>query len=147
MTFGDRKTPMKRTAFKVKPNAKKPAHRKSKKVSAFEAELNRMRPIIHRRSGGRCEIRIPGTCEGRATNIHHRLPRGNPRCTNELGNLVDLCGSGTTGCHGRIEHNRDEAYDNGWLLRDTWDLSFSGHIVTFDDDGQKQWWWPSRFRP
>jgi hypothetical protein len=31
--------------------------------------------------------------------------------------LLNVCGSGTTGCHGYIESHRDEAYANGWLLR------------------------------
>lgn len=33
-----------------------------------------------------------------------------------LYNLLHLCGSGTTGCHGKIERERKCAYDNGWLV-------------------------------
>jgi hypothetical protein len=33
------------------------------------------------------------------------------------GNLVLLCGGGTTKCHGFIEANRQDAYDTGWLVR------------------------------
>ncbi|WGL50661.1 hypothetical protein P5P86_11870 [Nocardioides sp. BP30] len=36
--------------------------------------------------------------------------------TNGAANLLLLCGSGTSGCHGRIESNRAEAYDQGWLV-------------------------------
>lgn len=32
-------------------------------------------------------------------------------------NLVVLCGSGTTGCHGWVESHRAEAYDAGLLVR------------------------------
>jgi hypothetical protein len=36
---------------------------------------------------------------------------------NNVTNLLLLCGSGTTGCHGRVESHRAEAYVAGWLLR------------------------------
>lgn len=63
-------------------------------------------------------------CErcGRAsgTNVHHRRPRGlggsKDLATNLPSNLLLLCGSGTTGCHGWIESQRTEAKANGWLL-------------------------------
>jgi hypothetical protein len=53
-------------------------------------------------------------------SIHHRRPRGmggtrDPR-THALSNLVLLCGSATTGCHGWIESNRAEAVALGWLI-------------------------------
>src|SRR6476660_6104163 len=46
----------------------------------------------------RCRI-----CGGRAGTLHHLVPRslGGDDCVD---NLVALCGSGTTGCHGLIEH-------------------------------------------
>jgi hypothetical protein len=31
-------------------------------------------------------------------------------------NLVTLCGTGTTGCHGEVESDRSIAYISGWLL-------------------------------
>jgi hypothetical protein len=31
-------------------------------------------------------------------------------------NIVLLCGSGTTGCHGWIEDHREDALETGWLL-------------------------------
>lgn len=53
-------------------------------------------------------------------SIHHRTPRGMGGTklvsVNEPANLVLLCGSGTTGCHGWIEHNRAEAREHGWLV-------------------------------
>jgi len=36
--------------------------------------------------------------------------------SNGPANLLLLCGTGTTGCHGRIEANRTEAYERGWLV-------------------------------
>lgn len=35
---------------------------------------------------------------------------------NAPSNLMLLCGSGVTLCHGWIESNRTEAYQQGWLL-------------------------------
>ena len=66
--------------------------------------------------------RIPGVCLGHPDGFaftmsrHHRLPRSHGG-TSDLSNLAYLCGTGTTGCHGFIEHNRREAYARGFLLR------------------------------
>ena len=52
-------------------------------------------------------------------SIHHRIPRGmggSDRAELNLpSNLMALCGSGTTGCHGWIESNRSSSYEDGWL--------------------------------
>ena len=53
-------------------------------------------------------------------SLHHRRPRGmggtRETWVNLPGNLVLLCGSGTTGCHGWVEGNRATATDVGWLV-------------------------------
>jgi len=73
------------------------------------------------RAGGCCEV-----CGKRITgefSRHHRRPRGNGGSsrpdTNQLTNLLLLCGSATTtdGCHARIESQRTMARGYGWLLR------------------------------
>lgn len=75
------------------------------------------------RSGGRCE-NCGGSLGPQRRGVdfsgHHRLPRrmggtNNP-AVNGAANVVILCGSGTTGCHGRIESNRTDAYARGLLL-------------------------------
>jgi len=65
----------------------------------------------------RCGIYIVG---GGAFSIHHRMPRGmggtkNP-WINDMSNLLLLCGTGTTGCHGWVESHRSEAYEDGLLV-------------------------------
>lgn len=54
-------------------------------------------------------------------SIHHRKPRRMGGTTdiriNQTSNLMAICGSGTTGCHGWLEHNRQVAYKKGWLVR------------------------------
>ncbi|GAB2859260.1 hypothetical protein GCM10022221_68540 [Actinocorallia aurea] len=56
----------------------------------------------------------------RPHNIHHRLPRGmggsSDPAINSPANLITVCGSGTTGCHGEIERNREWAQDHGWIV-------------------------------
>jgi len=53
-------------------------------------------------------------------SIHHRRPRGmggtSDPVVNLPANLVLLCGSGTTGCHGWVEANRVQAREDGWLV-------------------------------
>ena len=45
------------------------------------------------------------TCDERSATGHHVLARGAPYFGDDVPeNIVPLCGSGTTGCHGRIEN-------------------------------------------
>lgn len=115
-----------RTNMKSKGDAPKRTQmkrKKSPKVVAYEAEMEAMRVPIALRSGGMCEAQLPIVCmgrapvdeEGRALNIHHRQAR--PVGPNTLANLIHLCGSGTTGCHGWIEHNPHKARDMGLLIK------------------------------
>lgn len=48
-------------------------------------------------------------------SLHHRIPRGRGG-ENSPENLILLCGSGTTGCHGWVERNRTAAYGLGYLV-------------------------------
>lgn len=77
------------------------------------------RLVAARGSGGddyrRCEIRILGVCLGRATNFQHRKNRGQGGAW-APSNGIDVCGSGTTGCHGYIHANPAEAVENGWTV-------------------------------
>jgi hypothetical protein len=77
------------------------------------------RALVIARAGGVCEV--CGEKPTRDGSIHHRRPRGmggtrNPEI-NSPTNLMYLCGSGTTGCHGWIESNRNDARVLGYLLR------------------------------
>lgn len=62
------------------------------------------RDIVHGRSGGWCELRLPG-CTGLAEHVHHRLGRKDGGRRGEMrerlngpGNLVDACAH----CHGLV---------------------------------------------
>lgn len=78
-------------------------------------------------------------------SIHHRRPRriggSSDPATNSPANLMLVCGSGTTGCHGRIESNRHNAIVLGYLLH-AWDdpakvpvLHPRRGLVLLTDDG------------
>ena len=60
-------------------------------------------------------IRCASSVLGATHSIHHRLPRGRGG-SNDPTNLITLCGSGTTGCHGWVESYRRHAYMAGLLV-------------------------------
>lgn len=68
----------------------------------------------------RCGRHVAHLERGIAWSIHHRRPRGAGGTSLEwvagAANLVILCGSGTTGCHGWVESNRAEARVAGFLV-------------------------------
>jgi len=74
---------------------------------------------VMERAGFQCE-RCGISIQSRAMSIHHRRPRamgGTHRPeTNYPSNLMALCGSGTTGCHGYLESHRVEAMDYGFIV-------------------------------
>lgn len=74
------------------------------------------RITVHIRDEDRC-VRCGGFVWKLAGHsIQHRIPRGRGG-SNRLSNLVLLCGSATTGCHGWVESHRGESYRHGWLVR------------------------------
>lgn len=78
------------------------------------------RATVWARAGGRCELCTASLAGPRGFSVHHRLPRrmgGSTRPElNTPANLVILCGSGTTGCHGWVEGHRERAHADGLLL-------------------------------
>jgi 5-methylcytosine-specific restriction protein A len=76
------------------------------------------REIVYGRAGLACELCHRPAYQG---SVHHRRPRGmggsKAKWLNMPANLLLVCGSGTSGCHGKIESYREMAYNAGWLLR------------------------------
>lgn len=73
------------------------------------------REIVRQRSGGVCEV-----CgRARATNFQHRKNRS--QCAKDErwlpSNALDVCGSGTTGCHGTIHRLPSLAYTSGHSVK------------------------------
>lgn len=89
-------------------------------MSSTSAYSAKVRKDVDARDGGIC--RRCGAAGGQISR-HHRKPRGmggaNRADAGRLSNIVTVCGSGTTGCHGWIESNRNEARLDGWLVP-TW---------------------------
>lgn len=69
-------------------------------------------------------VRAHDTCErcGErfANNAHHRKNRSQSG-RDELSNLLLLCGSGCTGCHGYVTEHPADSYEHGWSVRSTAD--------------------------
>lgn len=77
------------------------------------------RELVWTRDEGRCVLCGEGVYE-RPHSIHHRRNRGSggssdPR-RNAPSNLLLVCGTGTTGCHGWIGQSPEEARDAGWVV-------------------------------
>lgn len=51
-------------------------------------------------------------------SLQHRDPRGmgGSKLRHTYANLVTVCGTGTTMCHGYMESHRTESYRDGWLV-------------------------------
>lgn len=68
-------------------------------------------------------------------NIQHRKPRGmggtRDASVNKAANLILLCGTGTTGCHGWVETHREAAHEAGWSI--PWWASPEKVPVTYPD--------------
>ena len=79
--------------------------------------------IIKRDQGccARCGKPVTHLERGIAWSIHHRCGRGmggsKAPWINAASAGAILCGSGTTGCHGEVESDRQLSYDTGWLVR------------------------------
>ena len=74
------------------------------------------RKIVTERSEGFCER----CCYGAALTVHHRKKRSQGGLWSP-DNCVAVCGDGVRGCHGWIEHNPNDAADEGFHVR-PWDV-------------------------
>lgn len=90
--------------------------KKSRRNTGASQEV---RMSVLMRAGFQCE-RCGTSIRSIPMSVHHRRPRamgGTHRPeTNYPSNLLALCGSGTTGCHGYIESHRTEAIDYGFIV-------------------------------
>ena len=116
-----KRTPLKRRT-PLRAAAQLVARKQTKRNTRREGVPADTRVLLWARSKGRCEV-----CEIDLTgpvpvpiSAHHRLPRqagGDRRPdVHSPANLLLLCGTGTTGCHGDIERNRSWAYERGYLV-------------------------------
>lgn len=109
-----------------------------------------VRAQVIARAEGRCEW--CGANPSWGVSVHHRQPRGMGGSrkvhVNAAANLMLLCGSGTTGCHGWVESHRREAVTWGLLvprpgLPAVTPLFYrKTEWVLLDDDGRIHQWTP-----
>lgn len=72
-----------------------------------------VRRLLREREDNRC-----AKCGMFGNNAHHRKNRSQGG-EDVLSNLLLLCGSGTTGCHGWITEHPALGYVNGWSVMST----------------------------
>ena len=79
------------------------------------------RDVLMERANNGCEV-CWGSLE--TMSVHHRRPRqmGGTKVgwINTSPNLLVICGTGNSGCHGLIESYRKSSYEHGWLLHPGW---------------------------
>jgi hypothetical protein len=79
--------------------------------------------LVLERANYSCEVCDQGLghIRGLDWSIHHRIPRGMGGTWDEdinlPSNLLLVCGSGTSGCHGMVEANREVSHRAGWLVK------------------------------
>lgn len=71
-----------------------PLRRMSGKKRREIRERTKLKDVIQQRSGGMCEMRLPG-CTSFATEMHERLPRGRGGDPLDPSNVIHACAA----CH------------------------------------------------
>ena len=87
-----------------------------------EPDLKQGKRIIDHDAIRRAKLRYPecASCEHGGMNGHHVLPKdARPAGDDVIENIISLCGSGTTGCHG-AEHGNPYTDEHGkrWTTED-----------------------------
>lgn len=121
----DRKTPMRRSVLRAVGEGERVKPKRPRSTGPRAV----VRLVVVSRAGGSCELcGVPVAVvddDGQVTpvaaySIHHRQPRGmggtDDPAVNSPANLLLLCGTGTSGCHGLVESQRAMAVTNGWLV-------------------------------
>lgn len=124
------KTPLKRTtALTSSPLSASSKHRNSagnqrqKRVTAKDTGPSEATVKLVGERDGWCCVRCGAACRGQRGvdwSVQHRRARGMGGSrrpdTNQPQNLILLCGSATTGCHGYVEAEREIARGCGWAI-------------------------------
>lgn len=142
---GLRRTPLPRRSTRLQ--ARMRATKRRAKVSTGPTTTQRR--VVAERAGYCCELcgaRLHhyGVGWTEPHSFHHRQPRGMGGTSrvdvNAAYQLLLLCGTGTTGCHGDVESDRTTAYANGWLVRAAGDpatipVLVRGRLLVLTEDG------------
>lgn len=129
-----RRTPMRRGPREQLERTKRAANRQRSTTGPSASQKG----IVFTRARGCCEI-CGKTLHGNTDwlgehSYHHRQPRGMGGTSrpdvHAAYQLLLLCGSGITGCHGHVEQQRTEAYAFGWLVKHGQDPAEIRVVVT-----------------
>lgn len=136
-----RRTPLKRTG--MGSGGTDPAKAKSAPKRRGTGPSPEIRAVVLARDGYAC-VRCGAGVTEKPRSIHHRLRRSQGGL-NTPDNLITLCGSGTTGCHGWVHANVADSQDAGWLVRSGHDPALiaveyasehgSGYTARLERDG------------
>lgn len=139
-----RRTPM--PPRKVRLNAR--AGRTIRRQKSNTGPTVSQRNLVAERANYCCELcgqslYIQGDGWTTAHSFHHRRPRGMGGTTrtdaNSPANLLLVCGTGTTGCHGEIEKHRTLALSMGWLVRQDQDPATVPTVVENSGSPTEPW--------
>lgn len=110
-----RSTPMQEKAGREQLGARKAAPRKVR--SQLGPTLEVVDAVLERESFSCacCGMGVGPEGRGVGWSIHHRLRRSQS-VDHSIQNLLLLCGSGTTLCHGRVHAEPAAARAGGWML-------------------------------
>lgn len=100
--------------------------------------------FVDERDNRRCVI-CGRSLYGVQSSRHHRMLRSQApkRIKHTVQNLMDVCGSGTTDCHGYIHAHPGESYANGWLVHSWLDpldvpvKTYRGWVLFDAEGGQR----------
>lgn len=110
-----RRTPLQQGSASMQPGARKNASRKTRRDAGPSPEV--VDGVLERENYSCivCGIGIGPEGRGVGWSIHHRIRRSQG-VDHSIQNLILACGSGTTGCHGRIHAEPEAARAGGWML-------------------------------
>ena len=85
---------------------------------ATRKDVEAARSLVRARDGHRCQ-RCGCSIVDAPSSIHHRKLKGmgGSGLLESPENLIRMCGSGTTGCHGWAHGNPEQARAYGWIVR------------------------------
>lgn len=93
------------------------------------------REIVWERDRHAC-VRCGVNLQSRAGSVHHR--RLGNRADNRPSNLILMCGSGVTYCHGWAHHNRTASAEGGYIVsRHGANINTLAMAVTYRQPGQE----------
>lgn len=117
-----RATPMPRAKRELRARVAKTVRKQRRDTGPTPAQ----RALVAERAAYACELCGRALVEADGGwvvthSFHHRQARGMGGSSrpdvNSPANILLLCGTGTTGCHGFVEAHRTSAEAEGWLVR------------------------------